>query len=245
MSNSFNSDPTPDSPSQTEELATAAGHTQPHGKKTLWFLGAALVIFSIGLGVLITNLTGTKAANVNATPGKAAAPTRAVVGVAGASPTDDNTIKIYILGEVLNPGVYEMKPGDRLQEAIQAAGGFTTRADRTKLDLAQRVRDEMRIEIPALPDTPTPLPTTGPGTPTATALPPPTTVAPATAGKVNINTASAAELDKQLPGIGPVLAGRIVEYRTNNGPFKTLDDLRKVSGLTKSVIDKIKDLITF
>lgn len=244
MSNSFNPDPTPDSPFQTEELATTRGNTQPLGKKTLWFLGAVGVVFSIGLGVLITNLTGTKAANVNATSGKAAAPTR-VVGVAGVSPTDDSTIKIYVLGEVLNPGVYEMKPGDRLQEAIQAAGGFTARADRTKLDLAQRVRDEMRIEIPALPDTPTPLPTTGPGTPTATALPPPTTAAPASSGKLNINTASAAELDKQLPGIGPVLAGRIVEYRTNNGPFKTLDDLRKVSGLTKSVIDKIKDLITF
>jgi competence protein ComEA len=146
---------------------------------------------------------------------------------------------------VQNPGVYEMKPGDRLQEAILAAGGFTGQADRTKLDLAQRVRDEMRIEIPRLPDTPTPVPTSGPGTPTATAPAPPTTAASAAAGKVNINTASAAELDKQLPGIGPVLAGRIVEYRAANGPFKTLDDLRKVTGLTKAVIDKIKDLITF
>ena len=244
MSNSFNSDQTPDFPPQAEERDTTGGAGRPPGNKTVWLLVPIVIVISIGIGVGVSKLTEKSATGSNATPGKAAASTR-VAEVAGASPTDDNIIKIYILGEVLNPGVYEMKPGDRLQEAIQAAGGFTERADRTKLDLAQRVRDEMRIEIPRVPDSPTPLPTTGPGTPTATALPPPTTAAPASAGKVNINTASAAELDKLLPGIGPVLAGRIVEYRTNNGPFKTLDDLRKVSGLTKAVVDKIKDLITF
>jgi competence protein ComEA len=63
-------------------------------------------------------------------------------------------------------------------------------------------------------------------------------------GKINVNTASAADLDK-LPGIGAVLSARIIDYRTKNGPFQNLDDLRKVEGLSKAVADKLKDLIEF
>jgi competence protein ComEA len=63
-------------------------------------------------------------------------------------------------------------------------------------------------------------------------------------GKINVNTASAKELDL-LPGIGEVLSARIVEYRAKIGPYRSVEDLRKIPGITGSVIEKIKDLITF
>jgi competence protein ComEA len=215
------------------------------------FIILALVV---GLGALISLLAATgqvsKVAAVptvpptvkpTPTPKAGAAPTATIAP----SPTPDGIIKIFITGEVKKPGVYEMREGDRIIDAVKAAGGFTGAADQNQVDQAQRVKDEMRIEIPAKPPTPDPASTAQPGQDSAvqsqTQVVP--TATPADS-RININTASAAELDT-LPGIGAVLSQRIVDYRTKNGPFHSLDDLRKVQGLSASEIEKIKDLIVF
>lgn len=197
--------------------------------------------------------------------------------------TVDPSIKVYITGEVQKPGVYEMMPGDRINDVIKLAGGETEFADLSQLELALRVQDEMHIVIPSRPPTPdasatsseatlTPHTTTttspaggitvpvrrtvapsgsqkqpapAPVRPTVAPAPARTTVAPAPAkpaGKVNLNTSNQADLES-LPGIGPVLAQRIIEYRTKNGPFKTLNDVVKVQGVSKNTVEKFKDLV--
>lgn len=216
-----------------------------------WFF--VLFMLLVGAGILITKTTGFSFNNPTPTAvaAKAATPkpdTPHATRTTPPTPTIDPTIKVYVTGEVLKPDVYVMRSGDRIEDAINLAGGFTGDADKTRLDLAQRVKDEMHIVVPAkvAPGTPSPpggitLPAgtmaqTSPGKAAAN----PTR----TPGKINLNTASAADLES-LPGIGEVLAQRIVEYRTKNGPFKVLDDLKKVQGVNKATLDKIKDLVTF
>src|SRR5689334_20538100 len=111
MSNSFNSDQTSDFPPQPEERTDPKGSGLNLSNKILWIVGTLVVVFCIGLGILFSNLTAKSTPNANVAPGRAAVSTR-TVGLAEVSPTDDNVIKIYVLGEVQNPGVYEMKPGD-------------------------------------------------------------------------------------------------------------------------------------
>ncbi|HEX2912589.1 MAG TPA: ComEA family DNA-binding protein [Chloroflexia bacterium] len=212
-------------------------------KRALLLAGPVVLIFLIGVGILVSKLADKEATGTNGSQqARAAITTRAALtATAGptASPTPDKDIKVYITGAVLKPGVYQMQAGDRILDAVNVAGGFSPDADQQKLDQAQRVKDEMRIEVPRLPATISE--TTGEKGAVATTVAP--TVTPSD-GRINVNTASVAELDK-LPGIGQTLAQRIMEYRTNNGPFKDIEDLRKVSGITKSTIDKIKDLVTF
>lgn len=205
-------------------------------------IGAGTLVSVLAAQASKTNLTPTAVAvKVTPTVKAAAVPTATVPP----SPTPDGIIKVFITGEVNKPGVYEMREGDRIIDAIGVAGGFTGNADPDRVDQAQRVKDEMRIEIPAKPPTPVPPATLLPGqTASANTLAAPVPTATPADTRLNINTASAADLDK-LPGIGAVLSQRIVDYRSKNGQFHSLDDLRKVVGLTASVIEKIKDLIVF
>ncbi len=211
-------------------------------------IGSALLITKIS-GFNLNNATPTALAARIATPD---ATTLRATRTPPPTNTPDSTLKIYITGEIKKPGVYVMRPGDRLEDAINQAGGFTDEADQTHLDLAQRVKDEMKIVVPVRATagaTPAQagviLPGGNAGQPTSAAgAGKPTATATRTPGKINLNTASQADLES-LPGIGEVLAQRIIEYRTTHGPFKTLDDLKKVQGITKATQDKIKDQVTF
>ena len=133
------------------------------------FIILALVV---GLGALISLLAATEqatkvAAAPTASPTVKATPTLKGGAVPTAtiapSPTPDGVLKVFITGEVKKPGVYEMRDGDRIIDAVKAAGGFTETADQNQVDQAQRVKDEMRIEIPARPPTPAPTSTAQPG----------------------------------------------------------------------------------
>jgi competence protein ComEA len=219
------------------------------------FVVFLILAILLGVGALVSLLAAIgqaeKVAAVPTTAPTARAPATTRAGVIPTatvqpSPTPDGIIKVFITGEVKKPGVYEMHDGERIIDAVKVAGGFTEAADPDRVDQAQRVRDEMRIEIPAKPPTPVPVPTALPGqTPLGGTVTAPAQgqVTPADT-RLNINTASAADLDK-LPGIGEVLSQRIVDYRAKNGSFQNLDDLRKVQGLSASEIEKIKDLIVF
>ena len=171
-------------------------------------------------------------------------------------------LRIHVTGAVVNPGVYALPRDSIVQEAIEAAGGLTTRADTRSLNLAQALVDGDQINILELPPTstitPTPRPTNtlaptitvGPGTPTPTpaATDTPTSVPTsievvAAGGLININTATLAELDT-LPRIGPAIAQRIIDYRTTNGPFTSIEQIMNVSGIGPATFAQIKDLIT-
>jgi len=144
-------------------------------------------------------------------------------------------IVVQVEGEVLRPGVYSLSPGSRVQDAIQAASGFTLKADRSGINLAALLVDGQQMTIPALSAERTigqaPAGTPGVGT---TPLP---------GELININTADLAALDT-LPGIGPAIAQRIIDYRTSNGPFDVIESIMNVSGITQATFDDIKDLIT-
>lgn len=135
---------------------------------------------------------------------------------------DQNTlVAADVRGAVSTPGVVYLEPGGRMIDAIEASGGLAPDADRSLINLSARVGDGQMIVIP--------------------------TQAPAesvtTSGRININTASIEQL-KELPGIGDVLAQRIVAYREFNGPFQRAEDLAEVEGISPSVVESLLPYIS-
>ena len=153
-------------------------------------------------------------------------------GAADAAATPTPTVVpliVDVAGAVRRPGVYEFVEGDRVIDAIERAGGALPKADLSLLNLAAPITDGTQILVPKA----------GP-TAAGTSVAPP---AGALAGLININTATATELEA-LSGIGEVLAATIVEYRTTNGPFTAVDELLDVSGIGPATLEEIRDQIT-
>lgn len=146
-------------------------------------------------------------------------------------------IHVYVCGAVAHPGVYVIPWESRVQQAIDAAGGATANADLVRINLALRVYDEQQIYVPAVDEMATPV------LPTAIPYTAGSAMSFATGQKVNINTASVSELES-LPGIGPALAQRIVDYRQSAGSFQRLEDIKKVRGIGDGIFAQIKELIT-
>ncbi len=138
---------------------------------------------------------------------------------------------VDVAGWVRRPGVYEFHEGDRVIDAIEAAGGARSGAALDSLNLAAPLSDGTQVLVPR--STPGGA-SAGTGPASATGV---------TSGKVNINTASATDLEA-LPGIGEVLAQRIVDYRTQNGPFTSVDQLLDVSGIGDAILAEIRDSVT-
>ena len=144
-------------------------------------------------------------------------------------------LRVYVTGAVHKPDVYVLAPNSIVKDAIAAAGGATADADLDRINLAVQVSDQQHIYVPRKGEESPPI-----APPTAALS---STVPSASAGKVNINAASVEELDT-LPGIGPAIAQRIVDYRTENGPFATIEDLMQVKGIGPSTFDELKARIT-
>ncbi len=151
---------------------------------------------------------------------------------------------VQVEGAVVHPGVYTLPQGSRLQDALQAAGGVLAEADLRSLNLARLLVDGERIDVPYKPGF-APLVEVTPTVPNTTANPPQTPQASETPDrdKININYATLEELES-LPGIGPVLAQRIIEYRETYGPFVDIEELLNVEGIGESLLEQIRDLIT-
>lgn len=145
-------------------------------------------------------------------------------------------IVVYVLGAVERPGLYALPRGSRLNDAVLAAGGFTETALVSDINAAQLLEDGQKITIPGGGEAvSTPILTLGGSGLLQTPTPLP-------GGPININTADAILLDL-LPGIGPSLAERIIEYREQNGPFEVVEDLLKVPGVGPSLLEDIRLLI--
>jgi competence protein ComEA len=150
------------------------------------------------------------------------------IGEPGVQPT----IVVAIEGAVGTPGVYELPGGSRVQHALNAAGGLTANADLASVNPAAPLEDGERIIVP-FQKTPAPVGQLN-QTPPAEAPP---------VGLLNINTATADELD-ELPGIGDVIAERIVAYRESHGAFASIEELAEVSGISERMVDDLRPLIT-
>jgi competence protein ComEA len=125
---------------------------------------------------------------------------------------------VHISGAIANPGVYPITPGMRLFEVIAIAGGFSSKADQSSVNLARAVTDGEQILIAS------------------------GGVAQKSDGLVSLNRASSSDLDK-LPGIGPTLAARIIDWREANNGFQTIEDLRKVGGIGDKLFAGLKKLV--
>lgn len=144
-------------------------------------------------------------------------------------------LRVHVAGAVNAPGVYELPAGSILADALSAAGGVAPEGNTARLNLAQLLTDGTQIFIAsdggdaggADPATARASSVSGSGA----------------GGRININTASAVELES-LPGIGPSLAGRIVDYRDEYGLFDTVDDLTNVRGIGAATLESIRDLVT-
>ncbi|MCX7795256.1 MAG: helix-hairpin-helix domain-containing protein [bacterium] len=143
-------------------------------------------------------------------------------------------IAVHIGGAVRNPGLYYISVDSRVADAIQIAGGPTPDADLDAINLASKLIDGSKILVPSK------LKKLDISSGSNTSLG--ETSVGASVKKININTATAKELE-ELPGIGPTLAGKIISYRETNGPFKNIEDIKKVSGIGEKKFEAIKDLI--
>lgn len=146
-------------------------------------------------------------------------------------------ILVYVTGAVAHPGVYALSWDSRIENAIAAAGGAASDANLLAVNLAEHVYDAQQVYVPFQSDTATPiLPTPIPTIPSA--------AGPSPGGQlVNINSATASELEA-LPGIGPALAQRIIDYRAANGPFAAPEDIVEVRGIGERTFEQLRDLIT-
>jgi competence protein ComEA len=202
--------------------------------------GAVLVLAGIAWWMLRTPVAPTEsrlplAARAEAAETVASAPPSSPSPRSSAPPAT-SALVVHVTGAVHAPGVYELRPGQRVADAIVAAGGAVADADPDALNLAAPVADGDRIAVPAAGE----------------ALPSEVDAghshAADTAGTVggslvDVNLAGVAELET-LPGVGPATAAAIVEHREQHGPFATIDDLEAVRGIGPAKIDAIRDLAT-
>jgi competence protein ComEA len=152
--------------------------------------------------------------------------------VPAASPQATETprpLRVYVSGAVQNPDVYSLPSDSIVKNALTAAGGATADADLDRINLAMSLVDGQQVYVPRKGEEQVPV--APPGNPAATA------------GKVNINTAPLAELET-LPGIGPGLAQRILDYREGHGAFARIEDVMEVSGIGEATFAKIQDSIS-
>lgn len=177
-----------------------------------------------------------------ATPAASDQATRVLDGSAppsgGAAQPVAGQYRVYVVGQVRRSGVVSLAPGARVEDAVDAAGGATEKADLTVMNLARKVVDGERIVVPR------------PGEKVPTDEPVPAAADAGTAGApgaapgapVDLNTATVAELDA-LPGVGPVIAGRIVAWRQQNGRFNRVDDLAEVQGIGAATLEKLRPMV--
>lgn len=141
-------------------------------------------------------------------------------------------IMVDVKGAVNSQGVYELQQGDRVKDAIDLAGGVTEYADEVQINYAQLLEDEMLIYVPKIGEISEQV-----------ALTNSTSSNSSSSETVNINKATAEEL-QQLTGVGPSKAEAIIQYREENGGFKTIEDIQNVTGIGEKSFEKIKGEIT-
>ncbi len=148
---------------------------------------------------------------------RATSPPVSVADAASLVSVSPRVLVVDVEGAVASPGVVEFAEGSRVRDAVEAAGGFADDAVRASVNLARPLRDGEQIYVPR--------------------------VGESAEGPVNVNVAGASELES-LPGIGPVLAERIVSDRASHGPFSGLEDLERVAGIGPSLVARLDGLAT-
>lgn len=175
-------------------------------------------------------VAGSRLAGVGASQGPPRAVPLARVDAGGSGGTAEAApnLFVHVVGAVRRPGLFRLKEGARVADAVARAGGPTRRADLSAVNLAAPLADGQQVIVPRR----------GPGGVAAAAA-----GASMPGGKVSLANATVEQLD-ELPGIGPVTAQKIVDWRTTHGPFRSVDDLDDVPGIGPARIEQLRDLVT-
>lgn len=198
-----------------EKLIGALQSTQTVNRR----LVLMVFLFVLAVGAVLVSLNSAKPYQVETGIKQEVAPETSVA-------IDSPAIYVHVVGEVANPGMFVLEGQARLFDAIFAAGGFTKKADQSSINLAREVTDGEQVVVLA-----------------AGAQPHVTSGVTKTAVLISLNRASQLELES-LPGVGPTLAGRIIDWRTANGGFKKKEDLLRVGGIGQKVFAAMKDKLT-
>ncbi|MHB8780994.1 MAG: helix-hairpin-helix domain-containing protein [Candidatus Geothermincolia bacterium] len=176
-----------------------------------WQLAAACLALLLALGCVVLLISRQH-------------PREVVIQPADPEPVEQSApLMVHVAGAVARPGIYEFEGRARVADAVLEAGGALGDADLDRVNLAARLHDGEKVNIPRIGETP----------------------APADGdknGPVNLNSATAAELEK-IPGIGPVLSQRIIEFREEHGGFDSVQQLRQVEGIGPKKFEDLKDRV--
>jgi len=205
------------------------------------YVGLALLVAALGARYLFSSHGATPAGG-QAVAGLASyAPSAAASPSAYATPTPQELV-VYVCGAVHRPGVYHLAPGARIADLLSAAGGAAAKAELQAVNLAAKLVDGQQVVVPVRGATAVAA-AGGSGGTSGTTAASGTSDSAGTSAPVNLNTATAAELDA-LPGVGPATAQKIIDYRTANGGFKSVDDLKNVSGIGDAKLATLQPLVT-
>lgn len=193
-------------------------------KPVLLAIGAT----ALAAWLLLRTVTGGSPTPVALVPGTPV-PTVSVSAAAGPSTSPRPDLVVHVVGEVRKPGLVRLPPGSRVADAIEAAGGLRAGGSSGALNLARALVDGEQVDVSR----------------EAQADPPPAAggTGGAPAGPVDLNTATLEQLDT-LPGVGPVMAGRILDWRTQHGRFASVDQLREISGIGERTFERLAPLVT-
>ncbi len=179
-------------------------------------------------------VAGSRLSGIGASNGPATAAPLARLDGNGSAAAAAPPLFVHVVGAVHRPGLFRLKDGSRVADAVARAGGPTRRADLSLVNLAAPLADGQQVIVPR--KGPTGLAAGGAGTVG-------TGVGGASGAKVSLAMATVDQLD-ELPGIGPVTAQKIVDWRASHGPFQSVDDLDDVPGIGPARIEQLRDLVT-
>lgn len=185
------------------------------------------LVTTVGIGILRGSSTPTETVTVNDTP----------------TVTEESAaVYVHVFGAVLEPGLYVLTDKARVVDAVAAAGGFAEGADQSAVNLARTVSDGEQIYVPVVGEAPEGGASVGGADGAGGAAGGAGAGAPGD-GRVNLNTATEADLDT-LPRIGPAMAQRILEWRDTNGRFTSVEDLLAVPGIGDKMLEALRELVT-
>ena len=197
-----------------EKLLAALASTPTANRRLFIFV----FVFAMTIGAILISLNSAKPYESASESVTIDEPSNAI---------DEPSVFVHVVGEVEKPGIYIVATRARVFDAIVAAGGFTKSADQSTVNLAREVSDGEQVVVMAAGSQ------NGSGVAQTSGQ----------AALISLNRASQLELEA-LPGVGPTLAGRMIDWRTANGGFKKKEDLLKVSGIGKKMFDGMRDLVT-
>jgi competence protein ComEA len=162
--------------------------------------------------------------------GSSARPGAGASAVAEVAPPAPRAVVVDVVGAVRRAGLYRLRTGSRIADAVRRAGGPTRKADLESINLAAPLEDGLQVVVPRKVSAPPPGSAVAPGAP------------PESAGPVHLNTATLEQLDS-LPGVGPVTAQKILDWRQKHGAFTSVDDLDAVPGIGPARLEQLRDLV--